>query len=40
MKQKDVQDNLTQEWTMPGLYFECYDRDPIMKLENAKTGDF
>lgn len=40
MKQKEIEDKLAQERQMPGLYFECYDRDPIMKLENRKTGDF
>ena len=40
MKHKEIEDKLTQERTMPGLHFECYDRDPIMKIETLKTGDF
>lgn len=38
LKQKEREDKLQQERQMPGLYFECYDRDPIMKMENFKTG--
>ena len=36
--QREREHNLEQERKMPGLHFECYDRDPIMKDETRKTG--
>lgn len=39
-KQRDVAERRYQERVMPGLHFECYERDPQMKHETIVTGKY
>ena len=34
---REREEKLYQERSMPGLHFECYDRDPIMQQEKYMT---